>query len=67
VAALRERDARYLSADAQSTSAKQLADLENLVTRGADVLVVVAQDPSARGPARARARSARIPLIADDA
>lgn len=66
VAALRQRDARYLSADAQSSSEKQLADLENLVTRGADVLIVVAHDPSALGPALASARAAGIPVIAYD-
>ena len=66
VAGLRERGARYLSADAQSSSEKQLADVENLITRGADVLVVVAHDPSALGPALASARAARIPVIAYD-
>ena len=66
VGALRERGARYLSADAQSSAEKQLADVENLITRGADVLVVVAHDPSALAPALARARAARIPVIAYD-
>jgi len=66
VAGLRERGARYLSADAQSSSEKQLADIENLITRGVDVLVVVAHDPSALGSALASARAARIPVIAYD-
>ena len=66
VARLRERNARYVSADAQSSSEKQLADLENLVTRGADVLIVVAHDPSALEPALASARAAGIPVIAYD-
>jgi D-xylose transport system substrate-binding protein len=66
VAALRERGARYLSADAQSSAEKQLADVENLVTRGANVLVLVAHDPDALGPALASARAARIPVIAYD-
>ena len=66
VAGLRESGARYLSADAQSSAEKQLADIENLVTRGADVLVVVAHDPDTLGPALASARAARIPVIAYD-
>jgi D-xylose transport system substrate-binding protein len=66
VAALRERGARYLSADAQSSAEKQLADVENLVTRGADVLVIVAHDPNTLGPALASARAAKIPVIAYD-
>jgi D-xylose transport system substrate-binding protein len=66
VASLRELGARYLSADAQSSAEKQLADIENLVTRGADVLVVVAHDPDTLGPALASARAAHIPVIAYD-
>ena len=66
VAALREDGARYLSADAQSSAEKQVADLENLVARGADVLVVVAHDPEALGPALANARAAGIPIVAYD-
>ena len=66
VAGLREGGARYLSADAQSSAEKQVADLENLVARGADVLVVVAHDPEALGPALASARAAGIPVIGYD-
>jgi D-xylose transport system substrate-binding protein len=66
VAGLRESGARYLSADAQSSAEKQLSDIENLVTRGADVLVVVAHDPDTLGPALASARAAGIPVIAYD-
>ena len=55
-----------LSADAQSSAEKQVADVENLLARGADVLVVVAHDPEALGPALASARAARIPVIAYD-
>ena len=65
-AGLRESGARYLSADAQSSAEKQIADIENLVTRGADVLVVVAHDPDTLGPALANARAAGIPVIGYD-
>jgi D-xylose transport system substrate-binding protein len=63
---LAELGARYVSADAQSSTEKQIADLENLVTRGADVLVVVAQDAGALGPALATARAEGIPVVAYD-
>jgi D-xylose transport system substrate-binding protein len=66
VAALAESGARYLSADAQSSAEKQVADVENLLARGADVLVVVAHDPAALGPALASARAAHIPIVAYD-
>ena len=58
--------AEYRSADAQSSSEKQLADIENLIARGVDVLVIVAHDAAALGPALASARSAGIPIIAYD-
>jgi D-xylose transport system substrate-binding protein len=66
VAALAARGARYVSADAQSSSEKQLADLENLIARGVDVLVIVAHDPDAVGPALASARAAGIPVVGYD-
>jgi D-xylose transport system substrate-binding protein len=65
-ARLAELGARYVSADAQSSSEKQIADLENLVTRGADVLVIVAQDADALGAALATARAEGIPVVAYD-
>jgi D-xylose transport system substrate-binding protein len=58
--------ARYLAADAQSSTEKQLADVESLIARGAEVLVVVAQDADAVGPAVALARAEGIPVIAYD-
>jgi len=66
VRALQEGGAHYVSADAQSSSEKQLADLENLIARGVDALVIVAHDPDAVGPALARARAAGVPVIAYD-
>ena len=41
----------YVSADAQSSSAKQLSDIESLIAQGVDALIVLAQDASAIGPA----------------
>ena len=66
VARLAELGARYVSADAQSSTEKQIADVESLIARGADALVVVAHDASAIGPAVALARSEGIPVVAYD-
>jgi D-xylose transport system substrate-binding protein len=69
-AALREElerlGARYLSADAQSSSEKQLADVESLIARGARALVLVAHDADAIGPAVAAARAGGIPVLGYD-
>lgn len=69
-AALREELARlgaaYLSADAQSSAEKQIADVEALLARGVDALVLVAHDADAIGPAVALARAERIPVLAYD-
>lgn len=69
-AALREEvrglGGRYLSADAQSSTEKQIADVESLIARGADVLVIVAQDADAIHPAVALARAEDIPVIGYD-
>jgi D-xylose transport system substrate-binding protein len=64
--ALEAGGATYLSADAQSSSEKQTSDLETLVARGAQVLVVVAQDADAIGPAVNAALAEGIPVIAYD-
>lgn len=60
------RGGRYLSADAQSSTEKQLADVESLIARGSDVLVIVAQDADAIHPAIALARAEGIPVIGYD-
>ena len=65
-AALDELGARYVSADAQSSTEKQLADIEGLISRGADVLVIVAQDADAIVPAVRMAQAEGIPVIAYD-
>jgi D-xylose transport system substrate-binding protein len=65
-AELERLGARYLAADAQSSSEKQLSDLESLVARGAQVLVVVAQDADALTPAVTQAAAEGIPVIAYD-
>jgi D-xylose transport system substrate-binding protein len=56
----------YLSADAQSSSGKQLSDIENLIAQGADALIILAQDASSVGPAVQAAADEGIPVIAYD-
>lgn len=65
-AMLDELGATYISADAQSSPTKQLADIESLITRGADVLIVLAQDNEAILPAIASAQAQGIPVVGYD-
>ncbi|QFU07699.1 D-xylose-binding periplasmic protein precursor [Rhodobacteraceae bacterium THAF1] len=64
--ALEEAGATYISADAQSSSSKQLSDIESLISQGADVLIVLAQDTQAVIPAVQAAANEGIPVIAYD-
>ena len=57
---------KYISADAQSSAQKQLADVESLIARNADVLIVLAQDASAIAPAVQKAVDEGIPVIGYD-
>ena len=57
----RLRARRYISADAQGSNEKQLADVEALITKGAKALIVLAQDADAVLPAVARAKEAGDP------
>ena len=65
-AALDAVGAEYISADAQSSAAKQLADVESLITQGADALIVLAQDSDAIGPAVQKAVDEGIPVVGYD-
>ncbi|WP_196258698.1 D-xylose ABC transporter substrate-binding protein [Pelagibacterium limicola] len=65
-AALEAAGARYISADAQSSPAKQLTDVESLIAQGADALIVLAQDSEAIGPAIAAAVAEGIPVVGYD-
>ncbi|WP_293912603.1 D-xylose ABC transporter substrate-binding protein [Deinococcus sp.] len=65
-AQLAKLGATYLSADAQSSNEKQLSDIESLVTRGATVLIVLAQDSEAILPAIAKAKADGIPVVSYD-
>lgn len=65
-AALEAAGAKYVSADAQSSSAKQLADIESLMTQGVNALIVLAQDSAAIGPAIQAAADEGVPVVAYD-
>ena len=58
--------ATYISADAQSSTGKQLSDVESLIAQGADVLIILAQDTQAVIPAVEAAANEGIPVIAYD-
>ncbi len=65
-AALEAAGATYLSADAQSSSAKQLSDVESLIAQGATALIILAQDAQAIGPAINAAADEGIPVVGYD-
>jgi D-xylose transport system substrate-binding protein len=64
--ALEAAGATYVSADAQSSSAKQLSDVESLIAQGVDALIILAQDSSAIGPAIDAADAEGIPVVGYD-
>ena len=66
VGALDAAGATYVSADAQSSSSKQLSDIESLIAQGVDALIILAQDAQAIGPAVQAAADEGIPVIAYD-
>lgn len=64
--ALDAAGAGYASTDAQSSSSKQLSDVESLIAQGIDALVIVAQDTQAILPAVEAAAAEGIPVVAYD-
>ncbi|MBC2775387.1 D-xylose ABC transporter substrate-binding protein [Rhizobium sp. AQ_MP] len=65
-AALEAAGNKYISADAQTSPAKQLTDIESLIAQGANALIVLAQDSEAIGPAIEKAVAEGIPVIGYD-
>lgn len=57
---------KYISADAQASAAKQLSDVESLITQGVDALVILSVDKDAIGPAIDKAAAEGIPVIGYD-
>ena len=64
--ALAAAGAKYISADAQSSAAKQLTDVESLISRGANALIILAQDSDAVRPAVEKAANEGIPVVGYD-
>lgn len=64
--ALEAAGAEYISTDAQSSSAKQISDVESLIAQGADALIILAQDADAIQPAVQAAADEGIPVVGYD-
>ncbi len=56
----------YIDADANLSSEQQATDIDTMISKGAKVLIVLAQDPQAVLPAVAKAKAAGIPVIGYD-
>lgn len=65
-AALDAGGAKYISTDAGSSAEQQLTDVENLISQGANALIILAQDSEAILPAVKSALDQGIPVIAYD-
>lgn len=65
-AAIEANGDTYISADAQSSAAKQLTDVESLIAQGANALVILSVDSGAVGPAVDAAAAEGIPVLGYD-
>jgi D-xylose transport system substrate-binding protein len=65
-AAIEKAGDTYVSADAQSSPTKQLSDVESLISRGANALIILAQDADAIRPAVEKAAAEGIPVVGYD-
>jgi D-xylose transport system substrate-binding protein len=65
-AALAAGGATYDSNDAKSSAETQANNVDNLISKGAKVLIILAQDGTAIKPSVAKAISAGVPVIAYD-
>ena len=65
-AAIEAGGGSYISADAGSSEEQQIADVENLISQGADVIIILAQNVEAIRPAVASALEQGIPVIGYD-
>src|SRR6478672_1460314 len=65
-AAIEAGGGKYISNDAKSSAETQANNVENLVSQGADVLIILAQDGTAIKPSVASAIQNGVPVIAYD-
>lgn len=56
----------YIDADANLSTEQQLTDVDTLLSKGAKVLIILAQDTTVIGPAIDKAKAAGVPVIAYD-
>ncbi len=56
----------YIDADANLSNEQQATDIDTMISKGAKVLIVLAQDTKAVLPSIAKAKAANIPVIAYD-
>ncbi len=56
----------YISTDAGSSPEQQVTDVENLISQGADALIILAQDGTAILPAVEEAAAADVPVVGYD-
>ena len=66
VAAIEAAGNTYVSADAQSSSEKQLSDVDALIAQGVNALIINAWDKDAIGPAIEKAAAEGIPVVGYD-
>ena len=64
--ALQGCSAKYISTDAGSSAEQQLTDVENLISQGANAIIILAQDGEAILPAVQSALDQGIPVVAYD-
>jgi D-xylose transport system substrate-binding protein len=57
---------KYIDADANLNNEQQATDIDTMISKGAKVLIVLAQDTKAVLPSIAKAKAAGIPVIAYD-
>src|SRR6476660_2610900 len=57
---------KYIDADANLSNEQQATDIDTMISKGAKVLIVLAQDPQAVLPSIAKAKAAGIPVIGYD-
>lgn len=64
--AITDAGGKYISNDAKSSAETQASNVDNLVSQGAKVVIVLAQDGTAIKPAVAKAISGGVPVISYD-
>jgi D-xylose transport system substrate-binding protein len=64
--AIADKGGKYISNDAKSSATTQLNNVQNLISQGAKVVIILAQDGTAIKPAVTAALQAGVPVVAYD-